>query len=127
MHVTYSKKSMEVWLSHHEPIIPEPDIGDYEYFLLEQLAAKPSISHKAMCTAMCNARGMTCKEAPIRSWLAAHKGALPMPIAEAASSSSAPPMPVLQLADIKQYGDFLRKQLSEAPDITVALLREKLI
>ena len=43
---------MEVWLSHHEPVIVEPDIADNGDFLSQQLAAKPSIGYKAMSTAI---------------------------------------------------------------------------
>ena len=112
---------MEVWLSHHEAITTEPDIADYEDFLLEQLAANLSIGKTALRTAIRKTKGMTFKAPPIRNWLAAHKGALPMPIAEAASSSPAPSMALLQLADMEQYEDFLRQQLSEAPTVTAAL------
>jgi len=94
---------------------------------LQQLAANPSIGHGAMCTAIKSANGVTFKHAPIRKWLAAHKGARPMPAADAASSSSAPSMALLQLSHMEQYDDFLRQQLSEVPDITVAQLRDKLI
>ena len=50
-----------------------------------------------------------------------------MPGVEAASSSSAPSMALLELADMEQYDEFLRQQLSEAPSIGVVELREKLI
>ena len=80
-----------------------------------------------MCTAIKKAKGVTFKEAPIRTWLAAHKGARPMPAADAASSSSAPSMALLQLSDMEAYADFLRQELSEVPTITAAQLREKLI
>ena len=127
MHLACSKQSMETWSSHHAAITTEPDIGDYEDFLLEQLAAKPSIGSKAMCTAIKKNKGVTFKEAPIRTWLAAHTGALPMPTAEAASSSSAVSMAMLDISGLEPYADFLRQQLSEEHDITAVLLRDKLI
>ena len=113
---------------NHEAIIAEPKLEDYEDFLLQQLAAKPFIGYKAMCIDIRNAKGVKFEEAPIRTWLTAHKGALPMPGAEAASSSSAPSMALLQLSDLeqKQYGDFLRQQLSETPSIGVVELRDRL-
>ncbi len=126
MHVTCSRKAMEVWLSHHGPVTVEPSIVDYEEFLSEQLAANPTIGYKAMCTAVRNAKGVTFKEAPIRTWLAAHKGALPTPIVEAASSSAGPSMALLQLSDFDQYEEILQQQLSESPVITITELREKL-
>ena len=88
---------------------------------------EPSIGSKLMMKAIHKARGVTFKEAPIKAWLAAHKAALPTPIAEAASSSSAPSMVLLKLADMEEYADFLRQQLVDAPAITVSLLRDKLI
>ena len=100
MHVTCSKKSMGVWFSHHKPITAEPVIDDYEDFLLQRLAAKPTIGYRAMIAAILKAKGVTFKEAPIRAWLAAHKGALPMPDVQAASSSSAPSMALLELSDL---------------------------
>ena len=106
MHVTSTKSSMEVWLSHHEPIVAEPVLADYEDFLLEQLAANPSIGKTALCTAIRKAKGVTFKEAPIRTWLAARKGTTPMPIAGQASSSSAAPMALLDLSGLDQHGDF---------------------
>jgi len=118
---------METWFSHHKPVVLEPTIADHEDFLLEQLAAKPSIGYKAMCSAIHKARGVTFKEAPIRAWLAAHKGALPMPIAEAASSSSGPSMALLRLSNLDEYEDFLQQHLSESPAITITELRDKLI
>ena len=63
----------------------------------------------------------------MRAWLAAHKGALHTPIAEAASSSSGPSMALLELSDMDQYADFLQQQLSETPGIGAALLQDKLI
>ena len=99
-HVTCSEKAMRTWCSHHKPITVEPTIAEHEDFLLEQLEKTPSIGKTAMCTALRNARGVSFKEAPIRALLAAHKGALPMPYAETASSSSAPYMALLQLSDM---------------------------
>ncbi len=59
---TCSKKTMRTWLDHHEPITMEPSITDYDDFLLRQLAAKPSIGSKAMCTAVLKARGSLSKK-----------------------------------------------------------------
>ena len=75
---------METWCSHHKPIFEEPKLEDYEDFLLQQLAAKPDIGYKTLRTALSNAKGVTFKDAPIRAWLAAHKGALLMPSTEKA-------------------------------------------
>ena len=80
-----------------------------------------------MRTALREARGVNVKEAPIRAWLAAHQGALPMPFAEAASSSSGPSMALLQLSDFDAYEEFLQQQLSESPGITPTELKQKLI
>ena len=124
---------METWCSQHKAVVLEPTIAEHEDFLFEQLAKKSDIGYKAMCTAIRKARGVTFKEAPIRAWLAAHKGALPMPIAEAipvaeaASSSSGPSMALLELSDMDQYADFLHRQLSETPGIGAVLLRDRLI
>ena len=41
MHVTCSKRAMQTWFSHHEPITVEPTIEEHEDFLLEQLAKEP--------------------------------------------------------------------------------------
>ena len=127
MHVTCSEQAIRTWLDKHAAIVAEPDIADYEDFLSQQLAAKPKIGYRAMCTAINNAKGVIFKEAPIRAWLAAHQGTLPTPIAEAASPSSGPSMALLQLSDMDQYADFLRQQLVDAPAITAVLLRDKLI
>ena len=97
MHVTCTRQTMQTWLEKHEPIAVEPTIAEHEDFLLEQLEKTPSIGSTAMCTALRKARGVTFKEWHIRDWLAAHRGALPMPFAEAASSSSGPSMALLQL------------------------------
>ena len=118
---------MRTWCSHHKPITAEPTIAEHEDFLLEQLAKTPSIGYKALCTAIYNAKGVTFKETTIRAWLAAHKGALPMPYAEAASSSSGPSMALLQLSDFDGYEEFLQQCLSESPDITVTQLKAKVI
>ena len=117
---------MDNWFEHHKPIIVEPDTADHEDILFEVLAKKSDIGSKTMCTAIRKANGVTFREAPIRAWLAAHKGALPTPIAEA-SSSSAPSMALLQLSDMDEHADFLRQQLVDSPAITVSLLRDKLI
>ena len=127
MNVTCSRQAMRTWLDSHEPITVEPTIAEHEDFLFEQFKKKPTIGSTAMCTAIRKAKGVTFKEAPIRLWLAAHKNALPMPTATAASSSSAPSMALLQLTDMKQYADFLRQQLVDSALITAALLRDKLI
>ena len=127
MHVTCNKRAMETWFSQHKPVVLEPTIADHEDFLLEQLVKKPSIGYKLMMKAIRDAKGVIFSEAPIRAWLAAHQGALPMPTAAAASSSSAPSMALLQLADMEQYADFLRQQLVDSPAITATLLRDKLI
>ena len=115
MHVTCTRHAMETWFSHHKPVVLEPTIADHEDFLLEQLVKTPSIGYKLMMKAIHKARGVTFKEAPIRAWLAAHKGALPMPTAAAASSSAAPSMALLKLADMEQYAPFLRQQLVDSP------------
>ena len=47
---------MRTWLKHHEPIIAEPKLEDYEDFLLQQLAAKPDIGYKTLRTALINAK-----------------------------------------------------------------------
>ena len=117
MSVTCGRKAMRTWLSNHEPSTVEPTIAEHEDFLFEQLVKNPSIGSKAMMTAILKGRGVTFKEAPIRAWLAAHKGVLPTPIAEAASSSSGPSMALLQLSDMDQYADFLHRQLSETAGI----------
>ena len=83
---------MRTWLSQHEAITAEPNIGDYQEFLSQQLTAKPTIGYKLMMKAICDAKGAIFKKTPIKAWLAAHKGALHMPTVEAASSSSAPSM-----------------------------------
>ena len=127
MHVTCTRKTMQRWLDSHEPITVEPTIAEHEDFLFEQLVKNPSIGYKLMMKAIHKARGVTFKEAPIRAWLAAHQGALPMPFAEAASSSSGPSMALLQLSDFDQYEEFLQQQLSESPAITITELRNKLI
>ena len=80
-----------------------------------------------MRTALREARGVDVKEAPIRAWLAAHQGALPMPFAEAASSSSGPSMALLQLSDFDEYEESLQQQLSESPDTTLTELKQKLV
>ena len=113
MNVTCSRRTMRTWVDQHEAITVEPDIADHEDFLLEQLAKKPSIGYTAMISAIRKARGVDFKEAPIRAWLAAHKGALPMPVAEAASSSAGPSMALLKLSDMDEYADFLHRQLSD--------------
>ena len=120
---------MRTWLGKHAAIVAEPiiQLEDHEDFLWEQLAKKPLIGRAAMRTALREARGVDVKEAPIRAWLAAHQGALPIPFAEAALSSSGPSMALLQLSDMDQYADLLHRQLSEAADITAAALRDKLI
>jgi len=118
---------MRVWLDNHEAVTVEPTIAEHEDFLLEQLVKNPSIGYKLMMKAILKGRGVAFKEAPIRAWLAAHKGALPMPTAAAASSSAAPSMALLQLSDMEEYAPFLRQQLVDSPAITATLLREKLI
>jgi len=98
MNVTCGRKAMRTWLGKHAAIVAEPiiQLEDHEDFLWEQLSKEPLIGYYAMRTALREARGVDVKEAPIRAWLAAHQGALPMPFAEAASSSSGPSMALLQ-------------------------------
>ena len=71
------------------------------------------------------AKGVKFKEAPIRKWLSAHKGA--KPTMGQASSSSVASMPLLDLSGLDQHAEFLHVQLSEEPAITAVVLRDKLI
>lgn len=140
MHVACSQRTMRTWFDQHEPVTAEPIIADYEEFLLEQLAAKPTIGYKLMMKVIRDAKGAIFREAPIRAWLAAHKGASPIPMAVAAasdsivtptmgqaSSSSGAAMPLLDLSGLEQHADFLRRRLSEEPAITLVALRDRLI
>ena len=104
---------MQTWFSPHEPITVDPDIAEHEDFLFEQLAKKPTIGSTAMCTAIRKAKGVNFKEAHIRAWLAAHKGALPTPIADAASFSSGLFMALLELSDMDQYADFATEAIRD--------------
>ena len=85
----------------------------------------------ALCTAIRKAKAVTFKAAPIKSWLAAHRGAssdsIATPTMGQASSSSGAYMPLLDLSGSEQHADVLRQQLSEVPAIPLVVLCETLI
>ena len=112
MNVTSSTRAMRTWLSHHDPIIADPVIADYEEFLAQEVTANPSIGYKALMNKVKKAKGVSFREAPIRAWLAAHKGAPAIATpAQVATSSSNGPMAVLDLGGLEPYADWLRQQL----------------
>ena len=64
MNVTSSTRAMRTWLSHHDPIIADPVIADYEEFLAQEVTANPSIGYKALMTKVKKAKGVSFREAP---------------------------------------------------------------
>jgi hypothetical protein len=106
---------MRTWLDKHEPVVVEPACADYETFLLEQLASKPSMGYKLLCGSLEKAKGVTIRYGPMRTWLSAHK------------KSSSPAMAELDLSGLGDYTEYLSQQLLEAPDSTVVAMRDKLI